>query len=386
MRENNNLIASLVSCIIAMLMCSQMINENIIKPRLYDGTVNNLGRYSFTFDAYEYIAAESDSPVIAIGSSKMREIFNGISIGENSTSEADFFNLAYGMDMPYVRMIELDYLINSNPELVIIEMGPSTFSQLDSSVWHYNRTIEFMSHLISMKPYIIEPEWAEIIENDDKDKLPLNFIQQSKHWFSYSQISFEYTLEYQFNDTEPPFKCEDPKGHVRCAPHPSKSEEKYDDYLRYPFQLPNILAQVKETGTITNSNGNRYSMTIERYYGQYLDERISNPYHNPQGIRNHNHDALDYIINKLVEHDIEVLLVGIPYNPVLLDRLEDNKWDYYNQSMWEYSQNPHIHVIDYMWDKDWDDDYFSDLAHASKEGENFFTQKITPEIDLILTN
>ena len=31
-------------------------------------------------------------------------------------------------------------------------------------------------------------------------------------------------------------------------------------------------------------------------------------------------------------------------------------------------------------------DYFCDLAHASKDGEDYFTQKITPVIDGILSN
>ena len=79
--------------------------------------------------------------------------------------EGDFFNLAYAMDLPYIRMIEIHELIKTSPELVIIEIGPSTFSQLDPSVNHYNRTMEFMAHLMSMKPYhlycirLSEPEW-----------------------------------------------------------------------------------------------------------------------------------------------------------------------------------------------------------------------------------
>ena len=67
-----NLISSVVVLLITILVLSQTVTNIIIKPRLYDGTINELGRYSFTFDAYEYISENSDDAIIAIGSSKMK--------------------------------------------------------------------------------------------------------------------------------------------------------------------------------------------------------------------------------------------------------------------------------------------------------------------------
>ena len=49
----------LLSCMVAfitMLFVNSIFTALIIKPRLYDGSVNELGRYSMTFDAYEYIS------------------------------------------------------------------------------------------------------------------------------------------------------------------------------------------------------------------------------------------------------------------------------------------------------------------------------------------
>ena len=88
-----------------------------------------------------------------------------------------------------------------------------------------------------------------------------------------------------------------------------KQQQDYDKYIRYPSQLPNILEGVKKNGTIINSNGNPYAMSLEKYYGEYLDARIMNPYHNPEGVKNLNHLALDYMIDKFQKHDIDVLLV-----------------------------------------------------------------------------
>lgn len=50
------------------------------------------------------------------------------------------------------------------------------------------------------------------------------------------------------------------------------------------------------------------------------------------------------MIDKFQNHDIDVLLVGFPYNPVLLDRLEDGKWDYVNESIQEYSNFSNVYV------------------------------------------
>ena len=370
-------------CVIFLLLNMSVVDSSIIKPRLYDGTVNQLGRYSFTFDAYDHISARDNPSVIAIGSSRMREIFDGGLIGNLSNAEYDFFNLAYGMDLPYIRMIEIHELIISSPGLVIIEIGPSTFSQLDPSVNHYNRTMQFMAHLMSMKPHIAEPEWFDIIDEKDEKYLPMNFQKQKVHWSSYGRESFEATIGYELFGNNQPFDCGPLIGHVRCVPF-GIEEQEYEGYLRYPHQLPNVLASVKSTGTIINSNGNPYSMPLEKYYGTYLEKRLNHSYHNPEGNYNKNHAALDFILSNLIEHDVNVLLVGLPYNPVFLSRLAPGQWDYVNQSLALYNQNPHLHVVDYTWDTDWVDDDFSDLAHAARDGEILFAEKIVRTIDEIL--
>lgn len=384
MEKKDDIIISTIICFVFLLLFSQIIEEKIIKPRLYDGTINRLGRYSFTIDAYDYISDNYENYIIAIGSSRMREIYDGISLKENSSHEIDFFNLAYGMDLPIIRMIEVDNLIEIKPKLVIVEVGPSTFSEFSEDVWYYNRTIEFMSHMISMNPRLISPDWVSLLSEKEKEILPLNYFEAKNHFANYGIKSIETSLEYYLNGTDKPFSCSYPSGHVRCVPMEGKQQEDYDKYIRYPSQLPNILEGVKKNGTIINSNGNPYAMSLEKYYGEYLDARITNPYHNPEGVKNLNHLALDYMIDKFQKHDIDVLLVGFPYNPVLLDRLEDGKWDYVNESIQEYSSFSNVFIQDMTWDKSWTDDHFSDLAHASREGELYFTSRLYPIIDEII--
>ena len=118
----------LLSCMIAlvtMLLVSPSLTTAIVKPRLYDGSINDIGRYAMTFDAYEHISENSDSVVIALGSSKMREAFDGVLIKELSSSESDFYNLAYGLEHPYIRVIEIGSIIELVPEIVIFEFDIS---------------------------------------------------------------------------------------------------------------------------------------------------------------------------------------------------------------------------------------------------------------------
>ena len=47
-----------------------ILGTNNQKPRLYDGSINELGRYSFTFDAYEYIDENSEKSNHCLGQFK----------------------------------------------------------------------------------------------------------------------------------------------------------------------------------------------------------------------------------------------------------------------------------------------------------------------------
>ena len=51
---------------------------------------------------YDYIEENSDNPIIALGSSKMRENLNGQYLIEEFIDEGEFFNLAYAGERPYV--------------------------------------------------------------------------------------------------------------------------------------------------------------------------------------------------------------------------------------------------------------------------------------------
>lgn len=372
--EVSDLFVSLTSLVVTIFISSQLILSTTVMPRLYDATVNELGRYSFTFDAYDFIAHDNEASVIAIGSSKMREIFDGIEINNQTEYDAKYYNLAYAGDRPYVRMVEINAMIKSNPELVIIEYGPNYLSKLNSPL---SDTISHrMSHLISINSEWHSPDWLEMVDDNDLAHLPLDRISQLEYLQTLTPVSIEKTIAYGIDFEDPPYECKRESENVRCVPY--VGDEEYLEYLQYPTQFGNALERIK---------GGYRTITIEDFYGYMLDDYINRSYHNPEGTFNKNIQSLEFIIDSLISNHIEVLLVGLPYNPVLIDRLADGQWEYYNATYDYFKSTKSIYTIDYLWTDYWSDEDFNDYTHASRAGEIKFSKLISAEIDnIMLTN
>jgi hypothetical protein len=367
------LASSITIAVVTLLLFFPLIQDSIVKPRLYDGSVNELGRYAFIFDAYEYIEDNSENPVIAIGSSKMREIFNGITIGENTTYDGDFFNLAYSLDKPYIRMLEIDAMIELNPKLIIIEVGANTFSSIPQTL--DEASIQRMSQLMALNTEWGKQSWKNTLLQEDVKFLPMERSEQILYTASLTPESLEKTFLYEFEIEEKPYSCDPIAGRVHCVPLQNDAKYNYDEYLQYPTQFENWLKGIKE---------GKYQTTIEEFYGERLDNYLDGSYHNSEGVENRNQIAFEFMLESLTNADIPVLLVGLPYNPVLIERLDVGQWDYYNLTTSTYAEINGITVHDLIWNDNWVEEDFNDFTHASREGEVKFTSFISPLIDSIL--
>ena len=365
----------LLSCMIAfvtVLLASPSLSTAIIKPRLYDGSINELGRYSMTFDAYEYIEEHSDSAIIAIGSSKMRDAFDGQLLGQLDDSHHEFYNLAIAGDRPYVRMLEVSAILELKPEMIILEIGPNTFSSLATPV--PESVHSRMAHLISLGSVDLDTFPNSVLNSTDKEMLPNSRSEQLNLLASYVPIAIEDTIEIELFSGEHPYPCSGSLANVRCVPLPNNST--YDEYLKYPTQFRNALEVIKA--------GKSSRWTIEEFYGPALDVYINGSYHNPEGVHNKNQMSFEYMIDQFTGAGIEVVLVGLPYNPVLLNRLSIGQWDYYNTSIEIYTNMPYVTVYDMMWDNDWEDFHFNDYTHMSREGELLFATKLIQQLSPLL--
>ena len=367
------LTSSIAIAVVTLLLFFPLVQDSVVKPRLYDGSVNELGRYAFTFDAYEYIEENSKNPIIAIGSSKMREIFNGITIGENTSYEGEFYNLAYAGDRPYVRMIEIDAMIELNPKMVIFEIGANTFSSMPQPL--DDGSIQRMSQLMALNTEWEQQSWKNILFDEDLPLLPMKKSEQMLYTASLTPESLEKAFQYEFEIEEKPYSCDPITGRVHCVPLQSDENYNYEEYIQYPTQFRNSLKLIKE---------GKSSITIEEFYGERLDTYIGRSYHNSEGLENRNQIAFEFMLESLINANIPVLLVGLPYNPVLIDRLNLGQWDYYNSTTNAYAEMDGITFHDLIWNDNWVEEDFNDFTHASREGEVKFTSFISPLIDSIL--
>jgi len=370
-KEVSDLFVSFSTLIIPIFISSQLLLTSTVMPRLYDATVNDLGRYSFTFDAYQYIEQDNENSVIAIGSSKMREVFDGIEISSLTEFDAVYYNLAYAGDRPYVRMVEIDAIIESEPEIVIVEFGPNYLSKLNSPM--SDIMLNRMSHLISINSEWYSASWSEMVDDNDLPHLPLDRVSQLEYLQALTPISVEKTIAYELGFEDPPYDCERESNNVRCVPYIGSPD--YLEYLQYPTQFGNALERIK---------GGFRSTTIEDFYGHMLDDYINRSYHNPEGTINKNILSLEFIIDSLINNGIEVLLVGLPYNPILIDRLADGQWQYYNSTLDYFNTKYSVHTVDYLWTDYWTEEDFNDYTHASRMGEIKFAELISKEIDKIM--
>ncbi len=373
MNQNTRWYCSAITSFIVTLILVNPILSDAVDRKLIDGSVMELGRYHFTFEAYDYISEDEAPSVVSWGSSKMRESFDGIEMEKHSAhSDANFYNLGYASEHPYLRLPELSSLISAKPEVLVLELGPNTFSFLPTPL--DQNSLEKINSVIYHSPIIGNKEYLELMEAEDLDLIEDEIGERMKGYSRYSFPAVENSLIDRFEEENTGWDCDEKLTNVRCAPH--ADSDLYDDYLRKPPQFSNYLERIKPL----NDN------TLETFYGEKLDNYIKSKYHNPEGVYNKNHRAFDYIIDQAIEHQIDVVLVALPYNPVLMQRLSINQWDYVDEAIDNYSAREELTVVDLLNDPRFgNDSFFNDFSHMSKLGEDQLTRVLLPKIDQVLT-
>jgi hypothetical protein len=156
---------------------------------------------------------------------------------------------------------------------------------------------------------------------------------------------------------------------------PSVDSPHFPEYLQHPPQFFNHVESLKRQGTDA----------LDEFYGDRLDNYIAGSSHRPEGVENKNTEALEFIIQELNQSNVDVLVLGLPYNPVLEERLAVGAWDYYNETVTKFQEDERVTMLDLMWDSRFDDDVlFNDFSHMSSAGERLLMEVIAPHIDEIL--
>jgi len=367
------LVAAIIS-LVTIATLSYVIEEKVIGPRLVDGTVVELGRYTFMYDAVDYLESSAEAKVIAIGSSKIREGFDGGLLAKESAARGTTFaNLGVAADVPYFRMTNIEAIAELQPEVVVMELGPNSLSRLDSPL--SQRDADRMNAMLYNRPIGLKDDFKDIVQSED---LPLLQIGPTGRMLSKSTFGFEAfddALSYgpEVGEDARWWDCSDVLSNVRCVPN--VESELFPSYLEYPPQFDNAIERYKAAGP----------ETMAAFYGEKLDAYLAQPSHHPEGVVNKNEQALEFIIDELHDAGVEILLLGLPYNPVLESRLKAGDWDYYNTTVERFSEDKRVHMLDLMWNSTFDDEtLFNDYTHLSEAGEERLMRTIAPVVDNLL--
>jgi hypothetical protein len=126
------ILSILVASIIGMLL-SHNLTFSLTESAINDGSIMQDSRLSgITTDSLKIISDHIDEPIIAIGSSMTLKALDGKCVTENLTSPSIVHNLAHVNSMPWNDMIHIPRIIELNPTLVLIEIGPNIMTNLTS--------------------------------------------------------------------------------------------------------------------------------------------------------------------------------------------------------------------------------------------------------------
>ena len=367
--ESSELLLSCMIAIVAVLMLSTSVGPAIVKPLLLDGSLISNGRFAFVFDAYETVGDDEVPSVVGIGSSILLAAMNGTCMqDESNVANARFYNFAMPGDKPYTEMVQIPMLIEANPDVVMLEVGPNGLYG-----WNENHEPrgnsdynQFRFRLMSMgaSPQHIG-DWYDVLDQRDRGFIETSILEKADAWGEYVPEAIEEHLQREFTGIS---SANYDDNSYRNVPH--KSSEEWTGYLSEP-----------------NYHISRYEGKSSEFIQDDLDRRmpdmIAQGYYSPQANGTQNHRALDYIIHELLNASIDVVLIGLPHHPWVNGYLESGQLDNVNDTFLKFENLEGVVIHQMYWD-DWPIDAFDDRLHMDGDGRALFCERITPIVDMVL--
>ena len=123
----SELFFSVIIAAITGLFITSSIGPALVQPLLLDGSLISNGRFAFVYDAYDTIEDDDVPSIVGIGSSILMAGMNGTCMQEESSiKNARFYNMAMSGGKPYSEMLQIPALIESKPDVVMVEIGPNS--------------------------------------------------------------------------------------------------------------------------------------------------------------------------------------------------------------------------------------------------------------------
>jgi hypothetical protein len=360
------LFLSISVALIVWFLVANSLSSLLIDPLLRDSSLLTQSRYSINRDALDTISNDGKISIVGMGSSMAFKALDGKCIGDKLGDDVLVYNLAQPSSRAYTDMLHIPRLVNSTPEIVMIEIGPNLLGNTSLASKEY---VELRFKLDTMKQDSSDlGGWVEIIDPEHREWVALNEIERMKFRQEYVPESIEELLVRLVED-------EKTRAEIRTEGQmygwvPILDSETWNDYLQLPIFPPDRYGFDGMSG----EEREEYNATTMMKTGNYRPA-----YHSSQA-----HAALDYEISTLLENDIHVIIVGLPHHPTALTYVEDGGWDGFNETISKYSQWPGVTIFDQTWETGWEDEHFYDRNHLDDEGRIEFCHRITPVIEQVL--
>ena len=122
-----------IAVVLFFLLSSSMVS-GLTDSLMRDSSLLGGGsRYTITQDALSTISEDNVISVIGTGSSQMFKALDGKCVGENLENTALVYNIAQPSSRAYTDMLHIPRIVNSNPEIVLIEIAPNLLENTSKS-------------------------------------------------------------------------------------------------------------------------------------------------------------------------------------------------------------------------------------------------------------
>jgi len=357
------LIISVSIATVLFLLLSHSLTFHLTEPLMNDSSLMINSRIVITRDALDSISDDGKISIVATGSSMTFKALDGKCVGDQLGDEVAVYNIALPNSMPWNDMIHIPRLIESHPDIVLIEIGPNILDNISLG------QLEYSEHRYKIDSSQQDSsdigEWLELIDPRLQDSIALNNYERAIFRQEYAPAAIEEHLSRLLFD-ETNARDEWTYG---WTPEPDGPD--WMDYLQLPVFPPDrhgfdgMSVEEREEYNVT---------TMMKTGSNYRPA-----HHSSQA-----HAALDYEISTLLKNDIHVIIVGLPHHPTALTYVEEGRWDGFNETMSKYSQWPGVTVFDQSWESGWEDEHFFDRNHLDDEGRAEFCARLAPVLELIL--
>jgi len=351
-----------VAAVLFFLLSNSMMS-GISDPLMRDGSMLIGSRYTITQDALDTISEDNVVSVIGIGSSQVFKALDGSCVSENLENDALVYNIAQPSSRAYTDMLHIPRIVNSNPEIVLIEIAPNLLGNHSSYSDEY---VELRFKLDTMNQDSSDlGGWVNLIKAEHRNWVALNENER----LSFKQEYFPNALEERLNRMLLDESTAREEGDYGWIPDPSS--EYWNEYLQtpiFPSDSRGFDGKTSEEREIYNTTE---MIKTGRHYKPAFRDSLA-------------HAALDYEISTLLENGIRVIIVSPPHHPSALTYVEDGQWDGLNETLARYAEWPGVTIFDQTWETGWEDDHFYDRNHLDDEGRIEFCQRLAPIIDQVL--